>query len=340
MSDRGKPVIMREHKRRSRIGAAFYWLRYRVAEYSLRGFVAAFPWIPERLLFGFASLGEQLSFALLWRYRIRMEENLSTAMAEEFPTSAERKALVRKAWRNFARGFLETSRAMYLPKKEILSMVRLEGEDHLKRALAKKKGVIALSAHLGNFTMIGARLAAAGYPFSVLVKPPRDSGFARLIDDFRTRVGIKTISARPRKEAVRKILRALRENDVVLLIADEFKSGGVEVTFFGRAAPAPRGPAALALRTGAAVLPMFLTRGSDNHLTLSIGPEIELVDREAVEEGVAANTALFTRHLEVMIRRHPDQWNWLGFRKNGRRSESKIGLRETASADQTRRAIR
>jgi KDO2-lipid IV(A) lauroyltransferase len=332
-------VIIREHKRRSGIGAAIYWLRYRIAEYSLRGFVAAFPRIPERLLFAFASLGERLSFALLWRYRIRMEANLTMAMAEEFRTSAERKILVRKAWRNFSQGFLETSRAMYLSKEEILSMVTLEGEDHLKRALAKKKGVIALSAHLGNFTMIGIRLAAAGYSFSVLVKPPRDSGFARLIDDFRMRVGIKTIPARPRREAVRKVLRALRDNDIVLLIADEFKSGGVEVTFFGRAAPAPRGPAALALRTGAVVLPMFLTRRSDDRLTLSVGPEIELVNSEAVEEGVAANTALFTRHLEAMIRRHPDQWNWLGFSKNGRRPKSKIGVLETAPADQTRRVI-
>ena len=332
-------MILRKHKKRSRIAEAFYWLRYRVGEYSLRGFVAVFPWIPQRLLSAFASWGERLTFAILWRYRIRMEENLSMAMAAEFPTSAERKALVRKAWRNFAQGFLETSRAMYLPKEEILSMVAVEGEDHLKRALAKKRGVIALSAHLGNFTMIGARLAAAGYPFSVLVKPPRDPGFARLIDDFRARVGIKTISARPRKNAVRAILRALRENDVVLLIADEFKSGEVEVTFFGRAAPAPRGPAALALRTGAAVLPMFLTRRSDDCLILSIGPEIALVNSGAVEESVATNTALFTRHLEAMIRRHPDQWNWLGFRQNGRRPRSQIGLPETAPSDQTGRAI-
>ena len=99
-------MILRKHKKRSRIAEAFYWLRYRVGEYSLRGFVAVFPWIPLRLLSAFASWGERLTFAILWRYRIRMEENLSMAMAAEFPTSAERKALVRKAWRNFAQGFL------------------------------------------------------------------------------------------------------------------------------------------------------------------------------------------------------------------------------------------
>jgi KDO2-lipid IV(A) lauroyltransferase len=115
---------------------------------------------------------------------------------------------------------------------------------------------------LGNFTMIGPRLAAAGYPFSVVVKHPGDQRFARLIDHYRARVGVKTISARPRREAARQILSALRRNEVVLLIADEFKSGDVKVEFLGCTVPAVRGPVTLALRTGAALIPMFcLLRG-------------------------------------------------------------------------------
>ena len=82
---------------------------------------------------------------------------------------------------------------------------------------------------LGNFTMIGPRLAAAGYPFSVVVKRPGDQRFARLIDHYRARVGVKTISARPCREAARQILSALRRNEVVLIIADEFKSGDAKV---------------------------------------------------------------------------------------------------------------
>ena len=198
-------------------------------------------------------------------------------------------------------------------------MVAVEGEEHLARALAKGKGVVALSAHLGNFAMIGARVAAAGYPFSVVVKQPRDSRLANLIDEYRARVGIKTISARPRRETARRILRALRQNEIVLLIADEFKSAGVRVEFFGRSALAPRGPATLALRTGAAVVPMFVTRGEKDQLTLRIGPEIDLARTENPQQDVGTNTALFTRHLEEMIRRYPDQWNWLGFRKDGKR---------------------
>jgi KDO2-lipid IV(A) lauroyltransferase len=112
--------------------------------------------------------------------------------------------------------------------------VAVEGEKHLERALGKGRGVLALSAHLGSFTMIGARLAAGGFPFSVVVKQPRDRRFARLIDAYRAQLGIHTISAKPRREAVRGILKALRENRIVLVIADEFKSGDVMVDFLGK----------------------------------------------------------------------------------------------------------
>lgn len=247
------------------------------------------------------------------------------AMGQEIPSSEHRQALIRRAWRNFAQSVLETMSILHVPKEKILSLIEVKGEEHLRNALAKGKGVIALSAHLGNFTMIGARLAAAGYPFSVVVKQPQDQRFASLIDQYRAQVGMQTISAKPRREAVRRILKALRQNSIVLLIADEFKSGGVLVDFMGQASPAPRGPATMALRTGAVTLPMFVTRGSSGKLTLSIGPQIELIEGGDLEESVAANTALFTRHLEAMVRRYPDQWNWLGFSRNGRKPRASMG---------------
>ena len=289
------------------------------------------PWIPYRLLVWYTSLCAWVTFVAFWKYRKRMEENLSIAMAEEFPTEIDRRGLIWRAWKNFSRGVLETSVVMHFTREQIVSTVSVEGEDHLKRALARGKGVIALSAHLGSFTMIGARLAAAGYPFSVVVKQPGDKRFARLIDAYRAQIGIKTIPAKPRREAVRGILRALRENGVVLMIADEFKSGGIMVNFMGQRSPAPRGPATLALRTGAATLPMFATRSADGSVVLTIRPEVELIQTPELENSVVANTALFTRHLEDMIRRYPDQWNWLGFPRDGRLRGSEIRQSEMAS---------
>jgi lauroyl/myristoyl acyltransferase len=320
-------------KTKTAVGQFFYRLRYRIAEYTLRGFVAIVPWIPYRLLVLFSFFCARASFGVLWQYRGRMEENVRQALGAEISNPSDRRALIWGAWKNFARGMLETCAAMHLTKQRVISTVPLVGEEHLKRALAKGKGVLALSAHLGTFTMIGARLAAGGYPFSVVVKHPGDDRFARLIDDYRAQLGMQTIAAKPRREAVRGILKALRQNRIVLVIADEFKSGGVMVDFLGQRLPAPRGPATLALRTGAVVLPMFATRHPDGSLGLSIEPQIRPVELADLEESVAATTALFTGHLERAIRQHPDQWNWLGFPRSRRIPRSQYGKAATPPSD-------
>lgn len=305
-------------RKQSPVGKFFYSLRYRAGEFSLRAFVTMLPWIPYRLLVLVAQIASWVTFNLGSKYRTRMENNVAMAMGHEFTNTSERRALVWRAWKNFARGILETTAVVHFSRDKIVEFVAIEGENHLKRALAKGKGVLALSAHLGGFTLIGARLAAAGYPFSVVVKQPGDERFARLVDDYRAQIGIATISAKPRRQATRGILKALRENRIVLVIADEFKSGGLMVNFLGQESPAPRGPATLALRTGAATLPMFATRRPDGSLLLKIAPEVELIKSEQLEESVVATTKLFTRYLEEAIRSYPDQWNWLGFRSNGK----------------------
>lgn len=310
------PPSRRTH--RSALGQSVYNARYRAGEYALRAFIGSLPRVPRRALVLFTHFWAWVSFRCLWQYRQRMLANVTRALGNTIHNPADRKALVWRAWKNFALTVLETSAIMHVSKDKIVATVRLEGEQHLQQALAKGRGVIALSAHLGSFSTIGARLAASGYPFSAVVKHPRDDRFARLMNEYRAQVGVHTISAKPRREAVRGILRALRSNRIVLVIADEFKSRGVTVDFMGQRAAAPRGPATLALRTGAVTLPIFAIRQPDDSLVVCVGPEIEPIRKADLEESVAATTALFTRHLEAMIRRYPEQWNWIGFPRENR----------------------
>ena len=79
----------------------------------------------------------------------------------------------------------------------------------------------------------------------------------------------------------------------------------------------------LALRTGGAVVPVFVTRDPEDRLTLRIGSEINLIKTGDLQEDVTTNVALFTRHLESMVRRYPDQWNWLGFQRNSSQSKNR-----------------
>jgi len=187
--------------------------------------------------------------------------------------------------------------------------------------------VLALSAHLGSFTLIGARLAASGYPFSAVIKSPRNQRFAKLLDHYRRQIGIHTIAAKPRRQAVRGILQALRENRIVLIIADEFRSGDVMVDFFGVKVPAPRGPATLALRTEAATLPMFAIRRSADRIVLRVDAPILPLRSDDLEASVVGTTALYTRRIEAAIREYPDQWNWIGLqRRDGEMSRADMAL--------------
>jgi lauroyl/myristoyl acyltransferase len=336
---------MRRKRKRSVAAQLFYGFRYRIGEYALRAFVYVLPRLPLPFMLSYTRLVARLTYPLLWKYRLRMEENVALV----FPhfSVKQRKILVWSAWLNFARGVLDTTLATYYSKEGIVAMVDLQGEEHIRRALEHGKGVLALSAHLGSFTMIGARLAAAGLPFSVVVKPPGDEGLARLIDGYRTRIGIHTISAKPRREAVRGILKALRANRIVLVIADEFKSGDVTVDFLGLKVPAPRGPATLALRTGAVTLPMFAVRRPDDSLVLSVGEPIVPVEAAELEDSVVATTVVYTRQIEAAIREYPEQWNWLGLprrdankisRADMARARKAAGLRSRRHTKQTNRA--
>ena len=302
-----------------------YRFRYRCGEYALRGFINYLPYLPERLTMGFMRVMARLAFVLLWKYRKRMEENVAAVLGKEIPDREKQKELVWRAWLNFTRGVFDTAAVMHFSKEKIISTIKLEGEEHIRRALEKGKGVLALSAHLGSFTLIGGRLAASGYPFSVIIKHPADERFAKLTDDYRAQIGIHTISAKPRREAARGILKALRQNRIVLVIADEFKSGDVMVDFFGMKAPAPRGPATLALRTGAVTIPMFATRRTDGSVVLEVGAPIAAVELTDLDESIVATTAVYSRHLEAAIRRYPDQWNWLGLpNRNGKLSRAQM----------------
>jgi len=285
-----------------------YWLLYRIAEYCLRAIIFLVPRIPHRLLVLITSATVRLTFAILWPYRKLMEENVSMALSDQFLPVERRKTVARMAWRNFVQGLYETACALYTSRDMICASVAIEGEEHLKRALEKGKGVIAFGAHLGNFTMIAPRLAAAGYPVSIVVKHPPDQRLARLIDGYRAKVGVKTISAKPRRQAARQILGALRRNEVVIVLPDVFKSGSVNAQFLGSAVYVRRGPVTLALRAGGAVVPMHVTRDAEDRLTLRISSEIDLVKTGDLQKDVAASLVLFIRHLEGMVRRYPDQW--------------------------------
>jgi KDO2-lipid IV(A) lauroyltransferase len=177
--------------------------------------------------------------------------------------------------------------------------VRLEGTEILDRELARGRGVIAVTGHLGNWELAGQAIARAGYPFTSLARPVRNPHFRRWMTELRAPQRIVFA-----EQPVRAMLEVLRRGEVVAMLADQdAREGGVVVEFFGRPASTVRTPGLLSLRTGAPIVPFNIWRDGERHFVRFTEP---------VEgENVASITQAFTSRIESFVRERPEQWLWL-----------------------------
>ena len=267
--------------------------------------------LPQGLLLSLPHAVAHLGFYLFPSFRKRSVGNLSLALGEELGPR-EMSHVIRRSLRNFLRDFVEIGLALEASSEEIRAGIPLRGRENLEAALAKGKGVIALSAHLGNFFLVGTRLAIEGYPVHVLVNQSENGYLPQLLDRYRLEIGQRTVHARPRHQAFHELVQVLRRNELAVVIADEYRSGsGIYAPFFGRTVLARRGPATLALRTAAAVVPVYMIREPSGRLTLMIEPEMELARSGEVQSDLRENTLRLTQWLEWTVRAYPDQWNWM-----------------------------
>lgn len=293
-----------------RIGADAGWAAMRLSETLVKSRMTGYA----------VALGRAVG-AALWLL-VRSRRNLALRNARVvLPTLAERerRRVVREAAVDSVSHWPEVVSYAYAGTRRILSTVTVEGRENLDRALARGRGVIAPSVHLGNFALIGIWMTQAGYEFYFLTRYPHDP---RLVRRFvylrRYRLGIGAIRDLPRRECTRGLLAALERNAIVYMQLDQpSRDVYVEVPFFGRPFGAFMGPVTLALKTGAALVPMYILRERGPRQRLVIEPEFPLArtgDRRAdAEAGLRALMA----HFEKWIVSHPDQWWWVSRRWRG-----------------------
>ena len=106
----------------------------------------------------------------------------------------------------------------------------------------------------------------------------------------------------------------LKNPSIVYILGDNLKKGKIDTLFFGQRVPSPRGPVSLALRSGAALVPLYLIRNYDGNMELVIEPEIPITRKGDLGADISWNTRGVLVFLESVIRRYPDQWNWLTVR--------------------------
>lgn len=230
-------------------------------------------------------------------------------MVERHMARVGRPGAAREVFRSYARYWLESFRLADISADELAAGLVADGIEHLDAAVAAGTGVIMALPHLGGWDFGGAWFAAQGYKATVVVEPLEPPELFEWFARFRSQLGVDVVPLGP--AAGGALLRVLREGGIVGLVCDRDIGGtGVEVEFFGERTTLPSGPATLALRTGAAVLPTAVYFEGGRHRGV-IRPPLDTARTGSFREDVARVTQALAHELEAFIRRAPEQWHLL-----------------------------
>jgi Kdo2-lipid IVA lauroyltransferase/acyltransferase len=292
-------------------------LRYQAWDFATNILLAvaifAFRRLPPRSFVMASRVTGRISSFLLREYRERVITNLSYAYGKE-KDLREIKKIMKEVFYHLALTGFETVYGMARPLNR-LREIKIEGKEHLDAALALGNGVIAIGAHIGSFTFLGSRLGMEGYKVNIII----DMGiFPKIwgkINQMQREYGENPFPSKPLSLSLMKSLSCLRRNEILYILADQQqRRGGIAVSFFGRKAFTPPGPAIFSLKTGAPVLPMFVLREDAMHRTLVIGKPIDLERTSDEKKDLERLTAKITEAIEDVVRHYPAQWAWINRR--------------------------
>jgi KDO2-lipid IV(A) lauroyltransferase len=262
--------------------------------------------LPRPWAYALAVMAARFAWWFSPRARPRLEYNLRIACPEL--TQPE---LRRLSWRNFRNHAKAYADLMMLPRtriSEMRPMLKVSGLEHLDEARAIGKGVLVVSCHMGSYEVVAAIWSATLAPVTFFAEVLEPQAMYEWYRDTRARLGISVLPLN--LAGLRKVTQALRDNEMVITAIDRDITGtGRLIPFFGRPAPIPIGPAAMALRMGTPLFPVCVYRLPDDTYMAEGAPLVvaeSTGDEKADEIRV---TQELVRNIEAFIKRHPDQWH-------------------------------
>jgi KDO2-lipid IV(A) lauroyltransferase len=260
--------------------------------------------LPLKLAYKIAMLISDIRYIFAYQDRKFVTENLKVIFPEK--PDKEIKIMRINLLRNFAKYLVDFFRFQKIDRKYIERYIRIENINYFNEGLARGRGVITLTAHIGNWELGGVVISLLGYSFWVVALPHK---YKRVDDFFNTQREIKGLKVIPLGKAIRQCLKLLRENKMVGLVGDRtFSERGIILDFFGRDTVFPEGPAALALQTGAAIVPGFMLRNKDDTFTLRIEKPLDYLPTGDSEKDIKNVIGLYRVIFQDYIRKYPDQW--------------------------------
>ena len=237
---------------------------------------------------------------------------------------AELQRRVREVFRSYGRYYGESFRIPTIGAEELDRGLTREGFEHVEESLARGVGPMLVLPHLGSWEWCAYWLTRVRkVPVTAVVERVEPPALFDWFVEFRERIGMEIVPLGP--DAGRSIVTAIKQAHVIALLCDrDIAGGGTEVTFFGETTTLPSGPAVLALRTGAPLIPTGVyDQGGGRHHAV-IRPPIPSERRGSFRDDVGRITQAMASELEGLIRRRPEQWhmlqpNWPSDRPGARR---------------------
>jgi KDO2-lipid IV(A) lauroyltransferase len=327
-----KKAVMKVRKKKRGWKRVTWEVRYWLASVGLRGIPYALRPIPMSWVISFIDgIGLKIAWRFATKYKKKMLDNL-TATYHQSLAGEEKERIARESLSTMLRGFIETFYCVSFYEKKFDPWIDLEGREHLERALALRRGVIGVSAHLGTFTLIGAKLHVSGFHLTWIMGGQPHPRLAQVWRAMGEKVGAGFITIDSLVTFHKAILRSLRKGDVVGFICDENqKQGGVLVEFLGRTMALPVGPAVYHLKTKAPILPLFIIRQRDRQHKVIIAPPLKFQLSGDEERDIFIITSQISRAMESYIKRYPGQWSWISKRRIRTRTRRKTLLEEEVS---------
>ena len=233
-------------------------------------------------------------------------------LRQAFPhwDAVRRLRTARQVYAHFGQVLLEILWLHGRSRAEVLGLVEVVGREHVEAAFAAGRGVLCVTAHIGNWEMHGLTHGWMFGPISVVARPIDNPDLHRRLCDVRTMGGNAVIDKR---HALAQIMRGLKENRAIAILIDQNVQAqdGIFVDFFGRGAATTTVAAALAVRTGCALLPSHTVLGRDGRYRLVYDPVVRWSASGDRRADVARLTQELTTIIEGWIREAPEQWLWL-----------------------------
>ena len=263
--------------------------------------------IPRHFISNSGKLLGLVFYTLAIPHRRLVRRNLQFCYPEW--SAKEIRELSKRIFMNFGITLAEMFQSSFMSPEEVLNALLVEGEENFNKAFKSNRGIVIVSAHMGNWE-VGLHITNYyGKPMLGVAAKMRYGWADILLRRSRNRLGNTIID---KKGALPKITEGLRRGEVIGMLIDQSRrKHGIDVTFFGRKATASPAPALLALRCNSLVIPAFCVRRSDGRLTIQVKTPLDLTRTGDLRRDIQSNTQRMIDVVEQMVRTYPDQWFWL-----------------------------